>query len=103
MLWWNLLQRLLWLVWCCSLCHCWPATDGNIHGQALVVGLVRVRVNCPGFAVPPVTSAASASVAATVMTGKALPIFRINCTSPETDQEKPKTYSVLSIPSQACY
>ncbi|MEE6161251.1 hypothetical protein U9R62_07830 [Cylindrospermopsis raciborskii DSH] len=28
--------------------------------------------NCPGFAVPPVTSAASASVAATVMTGKSL-------------------------------
>ncbi|MEE6161253.1 hypothetical protein U9R62_07840 [Cylindrospermopsis raciborskii DSH] len=72
MLWWNPLQRLLWLVWCCSLrLLLVRATDGNIHGQALVVGPVRVRVNCPGFAVPPVTSAASASVAATVMTGKA--------------------------------
>ncbi|WP_330936276.1 hypothetical protein [Cylindrospermopsis raciborskii] len=36
MLWWNPLQRLLWLVWCCSLrriAGC--ATDGNIHGQGV--------------------------------------------------------------------
>ena len=42
--------------------------------KLLVVGPVRVKVYCPGFGgVPSRVSAALASVAATVITGKVLP------------------------------
>ncbi|MEE6161247.1 hypothetical protein U9R62_07810 [Cylindrospermopsis raciborskii DSH] len=48
----------------CVIAGC--ATDGNIHGQGAGGGLrTGEGKSCPGFAVPPVTSAASASVAAT--------------------------------------